>query len=306
MAKRRRKRTRKWAPRWEGARGERLNFRAPARIHDLLDHAAQRTGWTISAEIVHRLSESFALPATPTHAVMALVGYAIDEISKSGRGKKTWLTDPTLFQEARRAAEAAFDLLAPPGEAVTAASRRDLGIPPGQATFLGWWDEVRRYDSKTPIDATKPQRAAHQRRLRWLREALGSLPDRIKLWEQTGREARRHFKTMAPLKEITDLLVERDKKGLSSQKLKNLQDLFSRAPEEVKQMLNPKDLSLPGPFHKMGLDKQIADLLVERDKKGLTPQRLKLLRDLYNQAPADVKQLFAGKMGLNKGEEPTS
>jgi len=56
----------------------------------------------------------------------------------------------------------------------------------------------------------------------------------------------------------------------------------------------------------MGLDKQIADLLVERDKKGLTPQRLKLLRDLYNQAPADVKQLFAGKMGLNKGEEPTS
>jgi len=305
MAKRRRKRTRKWAPRWEGARGERLNFRAPARIHDLLDHAAQRTGWTISAEIVHRLSESFALPATPTHAVMALVGYAIDEISKSGRGKN-WLTDPTLFQEARRAAEAAFDLLAPPGEAVTAASRRDLDIPPGQAAFLVWWDEVRRYDPKTPIDATKPQRAAHQRRLRWLREALGSLPDRIKLWEQTGREAGRHFKTMAPLKEITDLLVERDKKGLSSQKLKNLQDLFSRAPEEVKQMLNPKDLSLPGPFHKMGLDKQIADLLVERDKKGLTPQRLKLLRDLYNQAPADVKQLFAGKMGLNKGEEPTS
>jgi len=243
---------------------------------------------------VHWLSESFALPATPTHAVMALVGYAIDEISKSGRGKKTWLTDPTLFQEARRAAEAAFDLLAPPGEAVTAASRRDLDIPPGQAAFLVWWDEVRRYDPKTPIDATKPQRAAHQRRLR------------IKLWEQTGREAGRHFKTMAPLKEITDLLVERDKKGLSSQKLKNLQDLFSRAPEEVKQMLNPKDLSLPGPFHKMGLDKQIADLLVERDKKGLTPQRLKLLRDLYNQAPADVKQLFAGKMGLNKGEEPTS
>ena len=44
----------------------------------------------------------------------------------------------------------------------------------------------------------------------------------------------------------------------------------------------------------------------ERDKKGLTRQQLKLLQDLFNQAPADVKQLFAGKMGLNKEEEPTS
>src|SRR5262249_32824954 len=126
MAKRRGKSTGKWAPRWEGARGERLNFRAPARIHDLLDQAAQRTGWTISAEIVHRLSESFALPATPTHAVMALVGYAIDELSKSGRGKKTWLTDPNLFQEGRAAADGTLELLCPTGEGITSRSRRAL------------------------------------------------------------------------------------------------------------------------------------------------------------------------------------
>ena len=304
MAKRRMKKTKRWAPRSEGARETRLNFRAPVRIHDLLSRAAARNQWTISAEIVHRLSESFALSATSTQAVMTIVGHAIDEISKMG-GDKTWLTDPTLFQEARRAAEAAFDLLAPQGEAVTAASRRELGIPPGRATFLVWWDEVRRYNPKTPIDATKPQRAEHQRRLTWLREALGSLPDRVVLWGQTGREARRHFRTMSPVKEIADLLIERDKKGLTPQRLKRLQDLYDQAHADVKQLFAPRDLSLPGPFHKMGLDKQIADLLVERDKKGLAPQRFKLLRDLYNQAPEDVRQLFAHKMGLDK-EEPTS
>jgi hypothetical protein len=248
---------------------------------------------------VHRLSESFALSATPTQAVMTIVGHAVDEISKTG-GDKTWLTDPTLFQEARRAANAAFDLLQPPGESVTAAYRMERGIPPGHATFLVWWDEVRRYNPKTPIDATKPRRAEHQRRLTWLREALGSLPDRVVLWGQTGREARRHFRTMSPVKEIADLLIERDKKGLTPQRLKRLQDLFNQAPTEVKQLFVPRDLSLPGPFHV----KEIADLLVERDEKGLAPQRLKRLQDLYNQATADVKQLFAHKMGLNK-EEPT-
>src|SRR5262249_6612073 len=155
----------------------RLNFRAPVRIHDALSRAAARNQWTISAEIVHRLSESFALSPTPTQAVMTIVGHAVDEISKTG-GDKTWLTDPTLFQEARRAAIAPSDLSRPPGEAATAASRMERGIPPGHATFLVWWDEVRRYNPKTPIDATKPRRAEHQRRLTWLREALGSLPDR--------------------------------------------------------------------------------------------------------------------------------
>jgi hypothetical protein len=226
----------------------------PARIHDALSRAAQRSGWTISAEVVERLQQSFTLPAAaPTQAIMTMVGYAIDDISKTGGDKKTWLTDPTLFQEARRAAEAAFDLLAPPGETVTATARRERGIPPGRATFLGWWDNVRRYNLKTSIDVTKPRRAEHQRRLVWLREALGSLPDRVVLWGHTGRQVRRHFQKMSPVKEIADLLVERDKKGLTPQRLKHLQDLFNQAPAEVKQMFDPKDLSLPGPFNEMGL-----------------------------------------------------
>ena len=249
MAKRRMRRT-KWAPRSEGARQTRINFRAPARIHDALNRAAARNQWTISAEIVRRLSESFALSDTPTQAVMTIVGYTIDEISKLGGDKKTWLTDPALHREARAAMEAAFDLLAPPGEPVP---RAELGIPNARTAFQVWWDEVRRHNPKNPIDATKPRRAEHQRRLTWLREALGLLPDRVVLWGQTGKEARRHFQKMSPVKEIANLLVERDKKGLTPERLKHLQDLFNQAPAEVKQMFDPKDLSLPGPFKEMGL-----------------------------------------------------
>src|SRR5262249_18011145 len=194
MAKRKTRRTR-WAPRSEGAREIRINFRAPARIHDALSRAAGRNQWTISAEIVHRLSESFALPATPTQAVMTMVSYSVDEISKSGGGggKKTWLTDPTLHKEARAAVDAAFELLTPPGEPIPIDTRRELGIPNGRAAFQVWWDEVRRHNPKTPVEMTKPRRAEHQRRLDWLREALGSLPDRVELWGRTGKEARRHF-----------------------------------------------------------------------------------------------------------------
>jgi len=264
MARRRSKKTKKWAPRSEGARETRLNFRAPVRIHDLLNRAAQRSGWTTSAEIVHRLSESFVLPATPTQAVMTIVGYTIDQISKMGGDEKTWLTDLTLHKEARAAMEAAFDLLAPQGEAVAAAARRELGIPNGRVAFQVWWDEVRRYNPKNPIDVTKPRRAEHQRRLAWLRESLGSLPDRVVLWGRTGREARRYSQalSLSELREFADLARTRIEKKLTQEQHKRLQELFNKAPPELRQKLKAPpepgqrlniwdDLSNPGPFGKI-------------------------------------------------------
>jgi hypothetical protein len=158
------------------------------------------------------------------------------------------LSDPTIHKEARAAMEAAFDLLTPQDEAV---DRTELGIPDGRIQFQGAWDEVRRYNPKSPIDGTKPRRAAHQRRLTWLREALGTLPDRVVLAGLTGKEARRQSQMMASLRPITDLLALRDRKGLTPQQLQRLQELFNQAPAEVKQMLAPKDLLLPGPFEQM-------------------------------------------------------
>jgi hypothetical protein len=224
-----------------------------------LSRAAARNQWTISAEIVHRLSESFALSDTPTQAVMTVVAHAVDEISRTGGDKKTWLTDPTLFQEARRVMEAAFELLAPQGEAVTAASRIGRGIPNGRIAFQVWWDEVRRYDPKNPIDVTKPRRAEHQRRLTWLREALGSLPDRVKLWGQTGKEARRHFQALPSsreLKEFGDLAKTRITKGLTRERHKRFLELFDRVPAEWKQDFDPAKLSDPGPFKELTIPKE--------------------------------------------------
>jgi hypothetical protein len=246
----------KWAPRSEGARETRINFRAPARIHDALNRAAARNQWTISAEIVRRLSESFALSDTPTQAVMTIVGYTIDEISKLGRDKKNWLTDPTLHREARAAMEAAFDLLAPPGEPVP---RTELGIPNGRTAFQVWWDEVRRHNPKNPIDATKPRRAEHQRRLTWLREALGLLPDRVVLWGQTGKEARRHFQALPSsreLKEFGDLARTRIRKGLTREQHKRFLDLFDKVPAEWKQEFDPAKLTNPGPFKELTIPEE--------------------------------------------------
>jgi hypothetical protein len=245
--------TKKWAPRSEGARETRINFRAPVRIHDALSRAAKRNRWTVSAEVVHRLLESFALPATPTQAIMTIVGYTIDDISRlGGANKKTWLTDPALYKEGRAAMEAAFDLLAPQGEAVTA-SRIELGIPPGRVAFQVWWDEVRRYNPKNPIDVTRPRRAEHQRRLTWLREALGSLPDRVVLWGQTGKEARRYFQalSLSELREFADLARTRIENKLTREQHKRLQELFNKAPAELKQKLDLGDLSNPGPLGKI-------------------------------------------------------
>jgi hypothetical protein len=231
-----------------------MNFRAPVRIQDALSRAAARNQWTISAEIVHRLSESFVLPATPTQAVMTIVGYAIDGMAAAD--KKTWLTDPALHREARAAMEAAFKLLAPQGEIGTT-------LHNGRVAFEMWWDEVRRYNPKTPIDVTRPRRAEHQRRLSWLREALGTLPDRVVLWGKTGKEARRYAQALSltELKEFVDLAKTRIEKGLTQEQLKRLQDLFNKAPPELRQKLKApqpgqslsiwNDLSNPGPFGKI-------------------------------------------------------
>ena len=189
---------------------------------------------------------------TPTQAIMTIVGYTFDDISKLGANKRTWLTDPTLYKEARAAMDAAFDLLAPQGEAVTA-SRIELGIHYGRVAFQVWWDEVRRYNPKNPIDVTRPRRAEHQRRLTWLREALGSLPDRVVLWGQTGKEARRYFQalSLSELREFADLARTRIENKLTREQHKRLQDLFNKAPAELKQKLDLGNLSNPGPFGKI-------------------------------------------------------
>jgi len=259
------------APRSEGKRRAVIHCRVPERVYDALARAAERNKWTVSAEVVDRLAQSFALPATPAQAIMAMVAYAIDGMAQQGNpvfrdpNKATWLNDPHLHGEARIAAMTAFKLLQPKGyppaqpeghlqaeEDPNAPAR-----PSGRWALEMWWDEMRRYDPKVPIDASRPRRAQHQRRLAMLREGLGKLPDKVVLWGKTGRAARRqlqqHRRELLPRDEQHEFAVlarERVQHGLLPRDHQRFCELAARTP----QRLALGDLSNPGPFPDLRLE----------------------------------------------------
>src|SRR5262245_40082002 len=139
------KRKTKWAPRSEGKRLASIHCRLPERIYDALRRAAARNKWTISAEVVDRLAQSFALPTTPTGAVLAMVGYAIDGLGDANApfyknpSKATWLTDPYLHREARIAVMTAFKLLEPKGYAPAQPEGQTDKDPDAPARPSGRW-----------------------------------------------------------------------------------------------------------------------------------------------------------------------
>jgi hypothetical protein len=270
MAKRGKRKARKWAPRSEGKRQAVIHCRVPERVYDALARAAERNKWTVSAEVVDRLAQSFALPTTSTQAIMALVAYAIDGMAQQNNpvfrnpSGATWLNDPYLHREARIAALTAFQLLEPKGyppaepEGHRQPEKGDvLARPSGRWMLEYWWSEVRHYDCKSPIDASRPRRAQHQRRLAMLREGLGKLPDKVVLWGKTVREARRqlqqHRRELLPLDEqheFTVLARERVQHGLSPKDHQRFCELAARTP----QRLALGDLSNPGPFPDLRLE----------------------------------------------------
>jgi hypothetical protein len=245
-----RRQKRRWAPRSEGKKEARIHVRVPNRIHDQLARAATRNGWTISAEVIHRLGESFALSETPAQALMTMIAYSVDGL----HGPGTWMDDPYLHQQAHDAVQAAFKLVQPEG--YPPVTQPDLleGRPNGRIALEMLWDEVRRYDPKRPIDATRPRAAQHQRRLAKLRTGLGPLPDRIVLWGVTGKEARRRQAALAvdELREFAQLANRRVTDGLSPDEHARFVALYSRHPRRKMFQLgtrsDPNNLSNPGPF----------------------------------------------------------
>jgi hypothetical protein len=242
----------KWAPRSKDKREARIHCRLPEELYAVLERAAERNGWTVSAELVDRLQQSFALPATPTQAIMAMVAYAIDGLAP---GKTTWLTDPYLHQEARMAAWRALQLLQPknyppPPEATSIQ-------PSGRVALECWWNDVRHFDPSSPINSSQPQRAQqHQRRLAKLRNELGTLPETVELWGMTGREARRRHQEILPLAEqqaFTKLARKRVRYGLSPEEHQRFRELERRTP----QPLQLGDLSNPGPFPDWRLEEDL-------------------------------------------------
>jgi hypothetical protein len=251
MKRRRKARARKWAPRSTGKKDKAVSCRIPERVHAALAQAAERRGWTVSAEIAHRLEDSLTTPATPTQALMATIGYVLDGLRSQGNA--TWLTDPHLHQEAHAAVAAAFRLVQPKGYPPKPDKEiPDVARPSGRIGFELYWDEIRTFGPKSEIAPKKPlRRLVHERRLAALREGLSTLPDRVVLWGKTGREARRFVSALsvAELSEFARLSRKRIVHGLTEEEHTRFVELYDKYPKP--ETLSLGDLAHPGPLGKV-------------------------------------------------------
>ena len=201
MAKRKKPRPRKWAPRTASKDSQGVVFACRLRplTREALERAAQRNGWTASAEAEQRLAQSFAIPETSTQALMQVLATAIDSLERRRlTGQRhpetgallwerdptaTWLTDAYLHAQALAAVQALFKLLQPKGGAPPTEDEL-YGAGQGRVALEALWNEIRTYRPKKT-----PPSSRYERRIAALHDGLGPLPDRVLLWGMTGREA---------------------------------------------------------------------------------------------------------------------
>jgi len=260
MKRRRGQKRSRWAPRQAGIKkGQAISCRVPTHVHDAITHAADRHRWTVSAEAAQRLEDALLLSDTPTAALMQVVAYAIDAMS---RGGKTWLNDRYLHREARNVITTALRLMWPqeqPSEPNTPPDLNEVR-PRGRIGFELLWNEIRTFvpgrlpppRTTGPKAGTRPtksiKRLQYERRLMVFRSSLGKLLDRAVLWDLTGRQAREISQALSidELHEFADLSRKRITKGLSEKEHERFVVLHNRYPR--KETLDLKDLSNPGPF----------------------------------------------------------
>jgi len=260
--KRKRRRQRKWAPRATVKKGQAISCRVPTHVHEAIAREAAGHGWTISAEAAQRLEDSLVVTNTPTAALMQVVAYAIDAMSRDG---KTWLNDRYLRQEAHNVVATAFKLVRPQGQPPETSPRPDTedARPRGRIGFELLWNEIRTFvpgrlpalrttGSKAGTRPTKSiERLQYERQLVLFRQGLGKLLDRVVLWGLTGRQARELAQALSveELHEFADLSRKRITDRLSDKEHARFVVLYDRYPQ--KAALSLGDLSNPGPFGKI-------------------------------------------------------
>jgi hypothetical protein len=229
------------------------------QVHEAIAREAASQGWTVSAEAAQRLEDSLLLSDTPTAALMQVIAYAIDAMSRSG---KTWLNDRYLHQEARNLVATAFKLVRPQGQPPEPSPKLDIedARPRGRIGFELLWSEIRTFvpGRLAPLRTTGPkagtrptkgiERLQYERQLTIFRKGLGKLLDRVVLWGLTGRQAREISQALSveELHEFADLSRKRITKGLSEKEHVRFVALHDRYPR--KETLDLKHLSSRGPF----------------------------------------------------------
>jgi hypothetical protein len=174
-----------------------INFRIQPATKAALQDAARRSGRTVSAECEHQLRRALVDMGTgPTHALMALIGRAIDGVVGLKSPKAKWWNDPRQFDEAVRLATAAIELLRPPPRADADSSDSVEPLTERSIQFAAESSvrEVQTVDVAAPFEQQTPD----QRWLALLRQDLGSVVDRVNIWSANAQEARRLRKATQP------------------------------------------------------------------------------------------------------------
>jgi hypothetical protein len=211
-----------------------INFRIQPSTKAALQAAADRSGRTVSAECEHQLRRALSDIGTgPTHALMALIGRAIDGVVGLKSPSTKWWNDPRQFDEAVRLAMAAFELLRP--------SPRAGAQPPDSGEPLSKWSiqfaaEASLREVQTVDAAAVPfeQQTPDQRWLALLRQDLGPVVDRVLVWGHSAQEARRlRESTRSYLPELQRLTKKGAKEPLTLAEAERLRELQTRLLDDV-------------------------------------------------------------------------
>src|SRR5262249_27704091 len=93
-----------------------INFRIRPDTKQALQDAAHASGRTLSQECEHQLRRGLIeMGAGSTHAIMRIVGRAIDKLVKLKDPNAKWMADAYLYQQAENALVAALRLFRPEG-----------------------------------------------------------------------------------------------------------------------------------------------------------------------------------------------
>ena len=165
----------------------------------LLDEAARFVaGATVSAECEHQLRRALCDKGTgPTHALMALIGRAIDGVVGLRSQRTKWWNERE-FDEAVRLAMAAFELLRPRPRA--GAEPPDSGEPLSERSIqFAVESSVREVQTIDAAAVPFEKQTPDQRWLTLLRQDLGPLVDRVLVWGLSAQEARRLREGLDPV-----------------------------------------------------------------------------------------------------------
>jgi hypothetical protein len=163
-----------------------INFRIRPDTKQALQDAARASGRTLSQECEHQLRRGLIeMGAGPTHAILRIIGRAIDKLVNLKAPNAKWMDDAYLYQQAENALIATLRLFRPEG----APPKESLdfgGTQQGALLAREEFRDVQLADSSIPF----AKQSTRQRVLHTEKADLGALADRPQIYGRTAEQTR--------------------------------------------------------------------------------------------------------------------